>query len=210
MNKRKIGNLEVSVLGLGCMSMTAFYGPASDEQEMIKLIRAAHDLGVTFFDTAEAYGPFLNETLVGQALSPIRDHVVIATKFGFDINMETGQRTGGTNSKPDHIRAVVEAMLKRLKTDRIDLLFQHRVDPQVPIEDLAGTIRDLVSEGKVLHYGLSEAGAETIRKAHAVHPVAAVQSEYSLFYRVSKPGFYLFSRSSASDLSRSVRSGLDF
>jgi aryl-alcohol dehydrogenase-like predicted oxidoreductase len=165
------------------MGMSSAYGPAADKGEMIKLMHAAHDRGITFFDTAEAYGPFVNEDLVGEALAPIRDQVVIATKFGFDIDLETGARTGGTNSRPDHIKAVVEASLKRLKTDRIDLLYQHRVDPQVPIEDVAGAIKGLVAAGKVKHYGLSEAGIGTIRRAHAVHPLAAVQSEYSLFWR---------------------------
>lgn len=183
MKTRKLGTLEVSALGLGCMSMSSAYGPAADTTEMIKLIRAAHDRGVTFFDTAEAYGPFINEVLVGDALAPIRDKVVIATKFGFDIDLETGARTGGTNSRPEHIKAVAEACLKRLKTDHIDLFYQHRVDPNVPIEDVAGAIKDLVAAGKVRHYGLSEAGVGTIGRAHAVHPLAAVQSEYSLFWR---------------------------
>jgi aryl-alcohol dehydrogenase-like predicted oxidoreductase len=183
MQKRKIGNLEVSALGLGCMGMSSAYGPAADKGEMIKLIRFAHDRGITLFDTAEAYGPFANETLLGEALVPIRDDVVIATKFGFDINLETGARSSGTNSRPEHIKAVAEASLKRLKTDRIDLFYQHRVDPNVPIEDVAGAIKDLVAEGKIKHFGLSEAGIKTIRRAHAVHPVTAVQSEYSLFWR---------------------------
>ncbi|MFC4761936.1 aldo/keto reductase [Dyella koreensis] len=185
MKNRKLGNshLEVSALGLGCMSMTASYGPAADKQEMIKLIRAAHDRGVTLFDTAEAYGPFANEVLVGEALAPIRDKVVIATKFGFDIDLETGERRGGTNSRPEHIKAATEASLRRLRTDRIDLLYQHRVDPEVPIEDVAGAVKDLIAEGKVKHFGLSEAGIQTIRRAHAVQPVTAVQSEYSLFWR---------------------------
>jgi aryl-alcohol dehydrogenase-like predicted oxidoreductase len=163
--------------------MTSAYGPAADTSQMISLIRRAHDLGVTHFDTAEAYGPFANESLLGEALEPIRDKVVIATKFGFDIDPVTGARQPGTNSRPDHIRAAVEGMLKRLRTDRIDLLYQHRVDPAVPIEDVAACVRDLIAEGKVLHFGLSEAGAATIRRAHAVQPVAAVQSEYSLFWR---------------------------
>lgn len=184
MKTRKLGNdLEVSALGLGCMGMTGVYGPNAGKADMIKLIRDAHDRGVTLFDTAEAYGPFANESLVGEALAPIRDKVVIATKFGFDINLETGERNGGTNSRPDHIRAVAEAALKRLKTDRIDLFYQHRVDQNVPIEDVAGTVRDLIAEGKVKHFGLSEAGVQTIRRAHAVQPVTAVQSEYSLFWR---------------------------
>ena len=184
MKTRQLGNhLEVSALGLGCMSMSALYGPPGDRTEMIQLIRNAHDRGVTLFDTAESYGPFVNEELVGEALKPIRDRVVIATKFGFDIDLETGQRRGGTNSRPEHIRAVTEASLKRLRTDRIDLLYQHRVDPEVPIEDVAGTVRDLIAEGKVGHFGLSEAGVQTIRRAHAVQPLTAVQSEYSLFWR---------------------------
>lgn len=185
MKNRKLGNshLDVSALGLGCMSMTASYGPAADKQEMIKLIRAAHERGVTLFDTAEAYGPFANEELVGEALAPIRDKVVIATKFGFDIDPQTGERGSGTNSRPEHIKAAVEGCLKRLRTDRIDLLYQHRVDPQVPIEDMAGAVKELIAEGKVKHFGLSEAGIQTIRRAHAVQPVTAVQSEYSLFWR---------------------------
>jgi len=185
MKNRKLGNdhLEVSALGLGCMSMTAAYGPPADRLEMIKLIRGAHDRGVTLFDTAEAYGPFANEELVGEALAPIRDKVVIATKFGFDINPQTGERGSGTNSRPEHIKAAVEGCLKRLRTDRIDLLYQHRVDPQVPIEDVAGVVKELIAEGKVKHFGLSEAGIQTIRRAHAVQPVTAVQSEYSLFWR---------------------------
>jgi aryl-alcohol dehydrogenase-like predicted oxidoreductase len=183
MKTRKLGNLEVSALGLGCMGMSSAYGPAADKVEMIKLMRFAHDEGLTFFDTAEAYGPFVNEELVGEALAPIRNKVVIATKFGFDIDLETGERRGGTNSRPEHIKAVAEASLKRLKTDRIDLFYQHRVDPAVPIEDVAGAVKDLIAEGKVKHFGLSEAGVGTIRKAHAVQPVAAVQSEYSLFWR---------------------------
>jgi aryl-alcohol dehydrogenase-like predicted oxidoreductase len=183
MKTRSIGGLEVSALGLGCMSMSSAYGPPADEAEMIKLIRFAHERGVTLFDTAEAYGPFVNEELVGEAIAPIRDDVVVATKFGFDINLETGERSGGTNSRPENIKAVAEASLKRLKTDRIDLFYQHRVDPAVPIEDVAGVIKDLVAAGKVKHFGLSEAGVGTIRRAHAVHPVTAVQSEYSLFWR---------------------------
>ena len=184
MKKRKLGNsLEVSALGLGCMSMSALYGPPADKGEMIKLIRAAHDRGVTLFDTAESYGPFANEYLVGEALEPIRDQVVIATKFGFDIDLETGERRGGTNSRPEHIKAVADACLKRLKTDRIDLFYQHRVDPEVPIEDVAGAVKELIVAGKVKHFGLSEAGVQTIRRAHAVQPVTAIQSEYSLFWR---------------------------
>lgn len=183
MKYRHIGNLEVSALGLGCMGMTGVYGDLADKGEMIKLIRDAHDRGVTMFDTAEAYGPFANEALLGEALQPIRDKVVIATKFGFDIDLETGARTGGTNSRPEHIKAVAEAALKRLKTDRIDLFYQHRVDLAVPIEDVAGAVKDLIDAGKVKYFGLSEAGVQTIRRAHAVQPVTAVQSEYSLFWR---------------------------
>ena len=183
MQMRRLGSLEVSALGLGCMGMTSAYGPASDPAEMIGLIRHAHDLGVTHFDTAEAYGPFENEGLVGKALAPIRNRVVIATKFGFNINPVTGARGPGTNSHPTHIRAATEGSLKRLGTDRIDLLYQHRVDPDVPIEEVAGAVQELISEGKVRHFGLSEAGVGTIRRAHAVQPVTAVQSEYSLFWR---------------------------
>lgn len=183
MQTRKLGTLDVSALGLGCMSMSSAYGPAADTREMIKLIRAAHDRGITLFDTAEAYGPFVNEELVGEALAPIRNNVVIATKFGFDIDLETGARNGGVNSRPEHIRAVAEASLKRLRTDHIDIFYQHRVDPNVPIEDVAGAVKALIAEGKVKHFGLSEAGVQTIRRAHAVQPVTAVQSEYSLFWR---------------------------
>jgi len=184
MQKRTLGkSLEVSAFGLGCMSMTSAYGPAADKGEMIKMLRAALDLGVTHFDTAEAYGPFANEELVGEALQPIRDQVTIATKFGFDIDLETGKRTGGTNSRPKHMKAVADASLKRLRTDHIDLFYQHRVDPDVPIEDVAGAVRELIAAGKVKHFGMSEAAVQTIRRAHAIQPVAAVQSEYSLFYR---------------------------
>jgi aryl-alcohol dehydrogenase-like predicted oxidoreductase len=185
METRTLGKsgLKVSALGLGCMSMTSVYGPPADSKQMIDLIRAAYDHGVTFFDTAEAYGPFKNEELVGDALQPIREKVVVATKFGFDIDFETGERRGGTNSRPEHIKLVAEAALRRLRTDRIDLFYQHRVDPQVPIEDVAGALKDLITEGKVKHFGLSEAGVGTIRHAHAVQPVTAVQSEYSLFWR---------------------------
>lgn len=184
MEYRELGNdLQVSALGLGCMGMSSAYGPAADKQDMIALIRAAHERGVTFFDTAEAYGPLANEELVGEALAPIRDQVVISTKFGFDIDPETGARGSGANSRPAHIKAAVEHCLKRLRTDRIDLLFQHRVDPEVPIEDVAGTVKELIAEGKVKHFGLSEAGVQTIRRAHAVQPLAALQSEYSLFWR---------------------------
>ena len=185
MEKRRLGksDLEVSAIGLGCMGMSSAYGPAADKGEMIKLIRAAHDLGVTHFDTAEAYGPFVNEELVGEALQPIRDKVTIATKFGFDIDLETGARRGGTNSRPEHIKQVADAALKRLRTDTIDLFYQHRVDPNVPIEDVAGAVKELIAEGKVKHFGMSEAAVQTIRRAHEVQPVTAVQSEYSLFYR---------------------------
>jgi len=185
MEKRTLGKsgLEVSALGLGCMGLSFGYGPAAEKGEALKVLRAAYDHGVTFFDTAEAYGPFANEKLLGEALQPIRDHVVIATKFGFNINPETGERQPGTNSRPEHIKQVAEASLKRLRTDRIDLLYQHRVDPAVPIEDVAGAVKALIAEGKVKHFGMSEAGIQTIRRAHAVQPVAAVQSEYSLFWR---------------------------
>lgn len=184
MKTRTLGNgLQVSAIGLGCMSMTEVYGPAADSKDMIELIRSAHEQGVTLFDTAEAYGPFTNEELLGKALAPIREKVVIATKFGFDIDPQTGARGAGTNSRPEHIKAAVEAMLKRMGTDYIDLLYQHRVDPQVPIEDVAGAVKELIAQGKVKHFGLSEAGVQTIRRAHAVQPLTAVQSEYSLFWR---------------------------
>jgi aryl-alcohol dehydrogenase-like predicted oxidoreductase len=185
MQKRKLGNsnLEVSALGLGCMGMSSAYGPAADKQEMIGLMRTAVERGITFFDTAEAYGPFANEELVGEALAPIRNQVVIATKFGFDIDPDTGSRNGGVNSRPEHIKAVAEASLKRLKTDFIDLFYQHRVDPDVPIEDVAGAVKELIQAGKVKHFGMSEAAAQTIRRAHAVQSVTAVQSEYSLWTR---------------------------
>ena len=185
MEKRTLGTsgLEVSALGLGCMSMTSAYGPAADKGEMIQLMRSAHDKGITLFDTAEAYGPSANEELVGEALEPIREQVVIAMKFGFDIDPETGKRGPGTNSRPDHIKAAAAACLKRLRTDHIDLFYQHRVDPNVPIEEVAGAVKDLIGEGKVRHFGLSEAGIGTIRKAHAVQRVTALQSEYSLFWR---------------------------
>lgn len=181
MQKRKIGTLEVSALGLGCMGLSHGYGAATDTNHAIALIRAAHDRGVTFFDTAQVYGPFTNEDVVGEALEPIRDKVVIATKFGFELPCPDGGQH--MNSRPDYIRQSVEASLKRLRTDVIDLLYQHRVDPNVPIEDVAGTVKDLIAEGKVKHFGLSEAGAQTIRKAHAVQPLTALQSEYSLFWR---------------------------
>ncbi len=183
MQKRKLGNsnLEVSAIGLGCMGLSS-NGPSSNRHEMIAFIRAAVDRGVTFFDTAEVYGPFINEELVGEALAPIRDQVVIATKFGFNIDPTTG-RPAGLNSRPEHIRQVAEASLKRLKVETIDLFYQHRVDPTVPIEDVAAAIKNLIAEGKVKHFGLSEAAAQTIRRAHAVQPVTAVQSEYSLWSR---------------------------
>jgi aryl-alcohol dehydrogenase-like predicted oxidoreductase len=184
MQKRKLGksNLEVSAIGLGCMGLSSGYGPAVDKQEGIKLIRAAVERGVTFFDTAEAYGPFKNEELVGEALAPYRHQVVIATKFGFKIDPKTGA-LNGVDSRPEHIREVAEASLQRLQTDVIDLFYQHRVDPNVSIEDVAGTVKDLIQQGKVKHFGLSEAGVQTIRRAHAVQPVAALQSEYSLWWR---------------------------
>ena len=185
MQKRKLGksNLEVSALGFGCMGMSFSYGPPKDKQEMISLIRTAVERGVTFFDTAEVYGPYTNEELVGEALAPFRSQVVIATKFGWKIDPKAERALAGLDSRPEHIKEVVEASLKRLKTDVIDLFYQHRVDPNVPIEDVAGGVRDLIQQGKVKHFGLSEAGAKTIRRAHAVQPVAAVQSEYSLWYR---------------------------
>ena len=183
MQKRILGKsgLEVSALGLGCMGLSFGYGPATNKQDAIKLIRAAYDKGITFFDTAEAYGPFTNEELLGEALAPFRNNVVIATKFGFSFGPNGEQ--SGLNSKPEHIKEYVEAALKRLKTDVIDLLYQHRVDPGTAIEDVAGAVKELIKEGKVKHFGLSEAGVQTIRKAHAVQPVAALQSEYSLWWR---------------------------
>ena len=183
MKKRTLGksNLEVTALGLGCMGMSFGYGPAADKQEMISLIRSAVERGITFFDTAEAYGPFTNEELVGEALSPFREHVVIATKFGFKFG-PTGEQMG-LDSRPEHIKQVAEGSLKRLKVDAIDLFYQHRVDPDVPIEDVAGAVQDLIREGKVKHFGLSEAGVRTIRRAHAIQPVTALQSEYSLWWR---------------------------
>src|ERR1700756_5351323 len=185
MEKRKLGksNLEVSAIGLGCMGLSFGYGPAANEKEGIALILAAVERGVTFFDTAEVYGPFSNEELVGQALAPFRSKVLIATKFGWEANPADGGKWNNLNSRPEHIKQVAEASLRRLKTDVIDLFYQHRVDLNVPIEDVAGTVKDLIQEGKVKHFGLSEAGAKTIRRAHAVQPVAALQSEYSLFWR---------------------------
>jgi aryl-alcohol dehydrogenase-like predicted oxidoreductase len=183
MQKRKLGksNLEVSALGFGCMGLSFAYGPATEKQDAITLIRNAFERGITFFDTAEAYGPFANEELVGEAVAPFRDQVVIATKFGFTFGPD-GKQTG-TNSRPEHIKEVAEASLKRLKTDRIDLFYQHRVDPDTPIEDVAGTVKDLIQEGNVKHFGLSEAGMQTLRRAHAVQPVTALQNEYSLWWR---------------------------
>jgi aryl-alcohol dehydrogenase-like predicted oxidoreductase len=185
MNTRVLGTsgLEVSAIGLGCMGMSFSYGPAKDRQEMISLIRTAVERGVTFFDTAEVYGPFTNEALVGEALAPFREEVVIATKFGFDLDPGGGPQWIGLNSRPEHIKEVAEASLRRLGVDSIDLFYQHRVDPEVPIEDVAGDVRELIEAGKVKHFGLSEAAAETIRRAHAIHPVTAVQSEYSLWTR---------------------------
>jgi aryl-alcohol dehydrogenase-like predicted oxidoreductase len=189
MQKRKLGNsnLEVSALGLGCMGMSFSYGPPKDKQEMTVLLRAAVERGITFFDTAEVYGPFLNEELVGEALAPVRDKLVIATKFGFDLSPNFGPRgmkgSPGLNSRPEHIKQAAEGSLKRLKIDVIDLFYQHRVDPNVPIEDVAGAVKDLIQEGKVRHFGLSEAGVQTIRRAHRVQPITALQSEYSLWTR---------------------------
>jgi len=184
MQTRKLGksNLEVSAIGLGCMGMSFGYGPAGDTEEMISVIRAAVERGVTFFDTAEVYGPFTNEKLLGEALAPLREQVVIATKFGFKLDPNTGKQAG-LDSRPAHIKEVAEASLKRLRTDVIDLFYQHRVDPNVPIEDVAGAVKELIKEGKVKHFGLSEAGVQTIRRAHKVQPVAALQSEYSLWFR---------------------------
>src|SRR6202050_5628201 len=178
MKKRKLGTLEVSALGFGCMSLASNYGPAVPIDDAITVIRGAHSKGVTFFDTAEVYGPYMSETIVGGALQPFRNEVKIATKFGFDLTEK-----GGLNSRPAHIKWMVDGCLKRLRTDHIDLLYQHRVDPNVPIEDVAGAVKDLIGEGKVKHFGMSEASVQTIRRAHAVQPVTALQNEYSLFYR---------------------------
>jgi len=185
LKKRRLGNsgLEVSAIGLGCMGMTYAYRPPKDKNEMVALLRSAVERGVTFFDTAEVYGPFTNEELVGEALAPLRDQVVIATKFGFKMKSDGSSGWSGLDSRPEHIREVTEASLKRLKTETIDLLYQHRVDPNVPIEDVAGTVKELIDEGKVKHFGLSEASAQTIRRAHAVQPVTALQSEYSIWWR---------------------------
>ncbi len=193
MKKRILGKsgLEVSSLGLGCMGMSFSYGPPKDKQEMISLLRTAVERGITFFDTAEVYGPFTNEELVGEALAPLRDRVVIATKFGFDTSVNPRAMKGSgpvLNSRPEHIREVAEASLKRLKTDVIDLFYQHRVDPDVPIEEVAGAVKELIKEGKVKHFGLSEAGVQTVRRAHAVQPVACVQNEYSLWFRRPEEG----------------------
>jgi aryl-alcohol dehydrogenase-like predicted oxidoreductase len=181
MHTRKLGKLEVSALGLGCMGMSHGYGPAKDKKEMIALLHAAIDRGITFFDTAEAYGPFTNEELVGEALAPHRDKVIIATKFGFKIDRDG--KLNGTDSRPEHIKEVAQSSLKRLKTDHIDLFYQHRVDPDIPIEDVAGAIKDLVQQGKVKHFGLSEAGVQTIHRAHKIQPVTALQNEYSIWFR---------------------------
>src|SRR5215468_580124 len=185
MQKRKLGksNLEVSAVGLGCMGLSYGYGPATDKRQAISLIRSAVERGVTFFDTAEAYGPFTNEEVVGEALAPVREQVVIATKFGFKIDPTSARGLAGVNSRPEHVREVADASLKRLKIDTIDLFYQHRVDPEVPIEDVAGAVKDLIQQGKVRHLGLSEAGMQTIRRAHKVQPVTALQSEYSLWWR---------------------------
>jgi len=193
MQKRTLGKsgLEVSALGLGCMGMSFSYGPPKDKQEMIALMRTAVERGITFFDTAEVYGPFTNEELVGEALAPLRDRVTIATKFGFDTSVDSRAMKGSgpvLNSRPEHIREVAEASLKRLRTDVIDLFYQHRVDPEVPIEEVAGAVKELIREGKVRHFGLSEAGVQTVRRAHAVQPVAAVQNEYSLWFRRPEEG----------------------
>ena len=187
MKTRMLGTLEVSEIGFGTMSFASTYGESPDRTEAIRVIRGAHERGVTFFDTAEVYGPFTNEILVGEALAPVRDQVVIATKFGFDVDLETGARGSGLNSRPDHIPRAVDGMLKRLGIGHIDLLYQHRVDPDVPIEDVAGAVKDLIAAGKVKHFGLSEAAASTIRRAHAVQPVTAIQSEYSLWTRDPEP-----------------------
>lgn len=189
MQKRRLGrsDLEVSALGLGCMGMSYSYGPPKDKKEMISLLRTAVERGVTFFDTAEVYGPFTNEELVGEALAPLRDQVVLATKFGFDVSPQSdpaGRRApAGLNSRPEHVRQVADASLRRLRTDRIDLFYQHRVDPKVPIEEVAGAVKELIQAGKVKHFGLSEAGVQTVRRAHAVQPVTAVQNEYSMWFR---------------------------
>ena len=211
MKKRKLGKsgLEVSAIGLGCMGMSFGYGPPKDKQEMIALLRAAVERGVTFFDTAEVYGPFTNEELVGEGLAPFREQVVIATKFGFKLDPKSG-RSIGVDSRPEHIKEVAEASLKRLRTDVIDLFYQHRVDPEVPIEDVAGAVKELIEQGKVKHFGLSEAGVHTIRRAHAVQPVTALQNEYSLWWRRPKRKCYLCSKSLGSVSFRSVLWGEAF
>ena len=211
MKKRKLGKsgLEVSAIGLGCMGMSFGYGPPKDKQEMISLLRAAVERGVTFFDTAEVYGPFTNEELVGEGLAPFREQVVIATKFGFKLDPKSG-RSIGVDSRPEHIKEVAEASLKRLKTDVIDLFYQHRVDPDVPIEDVAGAVKELIREGKVKHFGLSEAGVQTIRRAHAVQPVTAFQNEYSLWWRKPKTKCYRCWKNLESDLFHSVLWAVDF
>ena len=210
MQKRKLGKsgLEVSAIGLGCMGMSFSYGPPKDKLEMISLIRSAVELGVTFFDTAEVYGPFTNEDLVGEALAPFRKQVVITTKFGFDLSgSEKRPEAAGLNSQPEHIKQAVEGSLKRLKVDVIDLLYQHRVDPNVPIEDVAGAVKELIQQGKVKHFGLSEAGVQTIRRAHALLPVTALQSEYSLWWREPEAEV-LPTLEELPDWSRPVRRGL--
>ncbi len=200
MQKRKLGksNLEVSALGLGCMGLSYGFGPPVDKQQGIALIRSAVERGITFFDTAEAYGPFANEELVGEALAPFRDQVVIATKFGFKLDPKAERALSGVDSRPGHIKEVAEASLKRLKVETIDLFYQHRVDPAVPIEDVAGAVRDLIQQGKVKHFGLSEAGVRTIRRAHAVQPVTALQSEYSLWWREPEAEILRHSKNSGS------------
>ncbi|MCS2163904.1 aldo/keto reductase [Scandinavium sp. H11S7] len=221
MQKRYLGKsgLEVSALGLGCMGLSHGYGPATDTRQAIELIRNAVERGVTFFDTAEVYGPYLNEEVVGEALKPFRDHVVIATKFGFTFGEDNKQQI--LNSRPEHIRQAVEGSLRRLKTDVIDLLYQHRVDPDVPIEDVAGVVKELIAEGKVKHFGLSEAGAQTIRRAHAVQPIAALQSEYSMWWREPEHeilpvleelgiGFVPFSPLGKGFLTGAIKSGTTF
>lgn len=221
MQKRYLGKsgLEVSALGLGCMGLSHGYGPATDTRQAVELIRAAVERGVTFFDTAEVYGPYLNEDVVGEALQPLRDRVVIAAKFGFTFGEDNKQQI--LNSRPEHIRKAVEGSLRRLKTDVIDLLYQHRIDPEVPIEDVAGTVKDLISEGKVKHFGLSEAGAQTIRRAHAVQPVTALQSEYSMWWREPEQeilplleelgiGFVPFSPLGKGFLTGAIKSGTTF
>jgi aryl-alcohol dehydrogenase-like predicted oxidoreductase len=206
MKTRKLGMLEVSEIGFGTMSFASTYGEAPDRDEAIRVIRGAHERGVTFFDTAESRGPFTNEQLIGDALASVRNHVVIATKFGWNIDLETGERRPGLNSRPDHIKRAADGMLKRLKTDRVDILYQHRVDPDVPIEEVAGAVKELIKAGKVKHFGLSEAAAGTIRRAHAVQPVTAIQSEYSLWTRDPEPRSCRCARSWASASCHGARS----